>query len=413
MVMKDNFNKFIFIIILIMSRFLFLIPIDYTQTNMLIATLSILFIIFNSKCLIENKGKFMLHIMFFIFLIVSETIISSLRHNQDLFSVFKTSYAYYAIFLYYIITYYGNEERIEFIKQCFIKLSLIMSIILIAQYFVFNATRQTFICLDLSRAYRMGGVRIGEGSYFITMGMILSLAKLIKGENNNRQKIFLIISLILEVFYIIFVAKTRAFLLVWLMIIVFMIMFGTKMSRSKIKLLFIGTLVLLVVINLPIMDKYKDLKVTEDYSTNARIGAINYYIEENKTKPIFGMGIVYEKNNNDKLSYLLHGNNGIFFRCDVGIFGLYSEFGMLGVIWYLMLIYTLIKLLFLQMYRSNYNSLAEKIGICSYMIFTSATLILVSQDFISYIPFILMLNEKQGEHSVLENIKFNEMKTVR
>lgn len=393
-------KKFSIIILLILSRGLLLTHLDYQKSNIIIAAICIVFLFFKSEYLRKNGGVFRFEILVFIILIIVEMCFSRIKYHQSVNYCIKAGFYYFAILLYYIITYKDKcNENIKYIKKWIINFSFVLSIILIVQYFIYNKFRITFIGIDLSRAYRMGGVRIGEGAYFISIGIILTLSTILNRNKNysNKQFIYYVISFCLELFYIIFVSKTRAFLLV-LGISMAMIIFSCSGNlKMKMQVSVISLISVVVILNSNVFKNYMDLSESESYSTNIRLEAINYYIDQVKENKILGTGLIYEKDNHDSLSYILHGEEGQYFKSDVGIIGMYNTFGICGLFWYIYIVLKFIKIIYKKKKRRVLSNNLESVGLLTYTIGTSPTLILLSPDLIVYIVLVMVFIENDNE----------------
>lgn len=394
------FNKFIVIILFILSRGLLLTTLEYQKSNIIISIICIIFLICKSKYIRKNTSTFRFDVIIFIFLIIAEMFISKFRYGQSISCSIKAGIYYFAILFYYIITYKEEERKtLEFIKKCFIFMSFLLSIILIVQYFVYDIYRITFIGVDLSRAFRMDGVRITDGMYFISLGIIFTLAKILnyKKEYSVRGLVYYITFLAFDLFYIVFVSKTRGILVVICLVIAAMMLCSGNNLKKKLLILLVCSIAIPLFLNSNILKRYMELGQTDTYSTEIRFEAINYYINQISDKKFLGVGLVYEKDNHDTLSYILHGPDTKYFKSDVGIFGLYNTFGMLGIIWYILITFKFIKILFRKYKMKITCNNVDSIGLFIYFITTTPTLNIVSPDLITYMPIIMACIDQDSE----------------
>lgn len=389
-------NKFIVLILLILSRGLLLTSLDYQKSNIIIALICIVFLFFKSEFFRKNTYTFRFDIVIFISLVIAEIFISNFVYAQGIVACIKAGIYYFAILLYYVITYKDKERNtIRYTKKWCIYLSIVISLILIAQYFIYNKFMITFIGLDLSRAYRMGGVRIGEGSYFISVGIILTLSKILNknARYTFKEFVFYVTALGLELFYIIFVAKTRSVLMIVGISMLFMVFLCSGGIKMKLQVLALSIISVFVLLNSSVFKDYVSLSETESYSTQIRLEALDFYLDQVKDHRILGTGLIYEKDNHDALSYLLHGEEGRYFKSDIGIVGMYNTFGVCGIAWYTYIILRFWRNLHKKRRERVLSNNLESIGLFVYFIGTTPTLILLSPDLIGYIALIMAFIE--------------------
>lgn len=394
------FNRFVMLILIILSRGLLLTKLDFQKSNIIISIICILFLTWKSKYFRKNTHAFRFDVMLFVFLVIAQMFISRFRYGQSVSCCIKAGIYYFAILFYYIITYKDKERRtIEYIKNCFIYISFLLSVVLIIQYFVYDRMRITFIGVDLSRAFRMDGVRITDGMYFISLGIIFTLSKILnyRKEFTIRRFVFYIMSLGLDLFYIVFVSKTRAILIVIGTVMAGMMLFSGNSVKKKLIIILVSTVGIIIFANSNILKKYMEIGQTDTYSTSIRLEAIQYYVNQIEDNKLFGTGLIYEKDNHDKLSYILHGPETKYFKSDVGIFAIYNTFGMLGLLWYILIIIKFIRILFRKYKMKIVCNNVDSIGLFIYFIATTPTLNMVSPDLITYMAIIMACIEQDSE----------------
>ena len=226
----------------------------------------------------------------------------------------------------------------------------------------------------------------------VCIGIIISLSEIL--QNNIKKSN--ILSLIVGTIYIIYVSKTRGYLIALTICILSMIYFYKRGFISKIYTTVIVILVGAIIINLPIISKYNDLKENDYGSSITRQNAINFYVNQIRNKPLFGMGIINTVNKNDENYSIVRGPYGKFYRDDVGIIGFTNEFGILGLILFLNIMvisFNIIKINFKD--KSIYNNI-EKVGLFTFLIITTPTLIAMNAERIVYLPFILFMIENNS-----------------
>ena len=89
---------------------------------------------------------------------------------------------------------------------------------------------------------------------------------------------------------------------------------------------------------------------------------------------------------------MLHGANGEYYREDVGIFGFYNNFGLIGIIWMLGLFYTMLKIVINKYRDKTIFKKPEYLAIVLMFILSEVTSInFINYDGIASFPLILLL----------------------
>lgn len=387
--MKKIAENLSIFILLFSTNFIFLLPISLWIVIKIFPILIGAFILFNPQCVLKAKGKFTVHSIFFIYLIICEIIITKLRYNLGNINLLATSISYFVILLYFILVYYRIDK--EKIIKIFINLTLILSLVLILQFLVYEIWEITFLSLDLGSFLRFGEVRIGEGAFIISIGVILAIAKIINSNKLfSKENSINIVTVILGLADIIFVAKTRSILL-FLIVSVFIMLIIT--IKNKIKIISVCILCSLIFISSPIMKKYIELNNNEEWSTIARRGAIEYYLEQAKDMPIFGTGMI-NPGKDDELFYYARGPQGIFYRDDVGIIGLLNGFGAMGVLWYIILLASIAPIILKKIKMREISSSSHILGLFMFLLLCSTTIIFTDPQRLYLLPYILYMIEE-------------------
>lgn len=385
-------KKFILIYLLLSCNIFYLLPISRWNIFRILSLLSILFVLLNQKIILYSKSKFNLTIFLLVLLTMIETILSKINYNQSMKEIIGTSLYYYIILYFFILDYYKNDNTKLYIKKVFVYISIVVSILLISQMILYQTFHIKFLSIDFENRIRFGEVRLEVASYLVCIGIIISLSEIL--QNNIKRSN--ILSLIVGTIYIIYVSKTRGYLIALTICILSMIYFYKSGFISKIYTTVIVILVGAIIINLPIISKYNDLKENDYGSSITRQNAINFYVNQIRNKPLFGMGIINTVNKNDENYSIVRGPYGKFYRDDVGIIGFTNEFGILGLILFLNIMvisFNIIKINFKD--KSIYDNI-EKVGLFTFLIITTPTLIAMNAERIVYLPFILFMIENNS-----------------
>ncbi len=197
------------------------------------------------------------------------------------------------------------------------------------------------------------------------------------------------IFLIINMFYIFIVFKSRIASISFLIILITIVFFKNIDNFLKIlcSSIFMFMLVF-ILLNTNYGKMYLD-SIDLD-STSVRSEAIEYYNNQTKDVIITGVGFI-NANNNVELKSFTMGNDGKFYKDDVGVINLLNTFGILGVLWYIFIIFTMIKIMkdLYKLYKIV--EFIELISIFMLIIITSFTMIISDSQRIFTLPIALTI----------------------
>lgn len=375
-----------------------LLPIDnYTSAKIVsigIIIISIIYIMINPNFIFNNRGYFSVDICIFIFMCLFQCILTELKYQQGFSYIFRVSIYYFTLLIYLLLSYFLRNDYKK-IKGYFKNVSLFFSIILILQYFLYNELGITFLKLDLSIGQRFGQARISVGIFMIVVGVVLSVSSIIKCINNKEKlrKIDLLV-VVLGLIDVIFVSKTRSIIISLIVSILGMSFLLIRNKKTKAIIIILLIITGGLVINTEMFNKFVNLKNTE-YSENSNIRqeASKYYIEKIKESPIVGIGFLHSKNKYDPAYSFLRGEKGKYFLDDVGIIGFTTTFGIIGLIWYLIIILKCFKIIIKKFkYKTIYDN-GESVGLFIFILLSTFTIIFTDSTRIFYFAFILYFIE--------------------
>lgn len=395
--MKNNIVKFILVFLLLSCNMMFLLPISIWNTLRILSLLVVSINFINPNIFLKSKGKFNVHIALFIVLCLVEIIISKVAYNQEMLDIVVTVLYCFSIVIYFIINYFWKVEMLDYLKKIFIYISLVLSIILIAQMILYENFSLKFLNINFENRLRFGEVRIEVGAYLICIGSIIAFSEIISNKCKNK-KIY-IITFCLDLIYIVYVSKTRGYLVALLIPTMSMLFISMRGITRKFKFTIIIIFTSILFMNLPIMEKYKALEKNDEGSTWVRKKAIEFYIEQIKEKPLFGMGIINVTDSNDDNYSLIRGPYNKFYREDIGIIGFTNGFGIIGLALYISIIYRVFKIIIYNFKSKIIYDNLYKFGLFVFLCITTPTLICLDPERIYYLAFILILIEKTTEKS--------------
>lgn len=391
-----NISKIILIILLfIETRFLLFIPSNGLNSNInktFLVILSILFLFLLMKQILKENYLWQKTILIFLFLVLLEIIISSVFYNQSLNETLKVSLYNFILIFYFVLFYFKDNNNSKFLINSIVYFTLIVSILLIIQVYLYNKYAIKFLSVNTSNL-RFNGLRIYDLGNFIEFGAVLSIGMYL----NNKGKLIYLITFILGILEMVYVAKGRIGLIIVILSSLLMVVYYSKINIKKLsKYLFIILVVLVLVSNMSMLKEFTNSFGSSEFKAgdSLRKYEVEYYINQLKIRPIFGLGFAYFNSEYDRNYNFVRGNYIYkFYKDDVGIVGFTNTFGVLGFIWYIYLLYRFIKILIKV--RKN-NLLRENIyalGIVLLIIFQSFNTIIMDPQRIINLIFLLIILE--------------------
>lgn len=284
------------------------------------------------RYLLFRKGLFETTCFSLFLLLLVQAVFSFVRYNQPMFFVVKEALYYVVVlFLYFVFIQFQNRMKTEQMIESFIKASLLCSLIAVVAFFLYSYCEINLLKFSTAENHlRNGTLRFDVGKNIVFIGMIASLTKLIRNEHSKID----VLNIVLGTIHICFVMKTRTVVFYFLILFALCPFFvaGAKVKWKWVSVvLFVITSLFAVAFFQKLVNVWISLW-SDDVGNVVRIEAIQFYLKQFCESPIFGMGFI--SNNSDSLvSNLLKGENGNFYRDDVGLIGLMNEFGIVGVFW--------------------------------------------------------------------------------
>lgn len=347
---------------LVDSKFFYLIELpDYfageAQNKTLLGLLSItIFLIF----IIVKKGKIDLGnfgglILLLFAIIILSGINSITTFNYSFRQVVWPVFQFSVLLLYFPLKEIMLSEKYQNLFLIFGEITYsILSILFLVQSFFYQGISSLFLKIEnmipSSYYYNFENLRI----YSVFEGTVRILILLVAYRiiNKKFKKCFLdIISFSLMLLAIITIDQSRYYLIITI-VSIFILYLRNKSSVISFRELFVIIIVfvlgaiLLSKMSSSILDSYQE----NTGSSYARIGAILYYLKlVSLYHPLLGLSLSLPDGGTSAY-YYVKGTQGLYNFSDIGIFGIYASLGILGFVWYCLLIYKLIK-------RATNNSL--------------------------------------------------------
>lgn len=332
--------------------------------------------------------------------------------KQDLFTTLKLGSTFLQLlfvpaFLVIFEVDGGEKNLINILDN----IVFIWCIVLIAQSALYSASGS--FLFDFNSYYLSnihGGVATRSYGIRASIGCLGNFCILYNFSNLYSHKIdgwrrtWTLLKFIVEIYCLIAIQQTRAWYLIIAICILVQILLGRKSVRVRvIESLAIITVVALLFFSGAIQNFIQNLSavsVAEDsMSSSNRIYAITYYVQTFIKKPLFGNGFVSCTAGSPYFA-VEHGNLGIAYYGDVGIFGLLAETGIFSIIYF---IYPFFKIIESFKTLASYKFILGTdfnfyVSLIFYLLLSSVTLIIVNDGRAYLFPIIMAIflyNEKK------------------
>ena len=413
--MKIKFNKttslvyFLIILIFLLDvNFLMLIPVTgvIQQVNNYVNKYLIVGIIF-FLCIyllpfitgyVKKRRSLILFIFYVLGTVFFISIISMIKYNENILDVFTCWHHYLVILMVFPLIYIIKKEKcIDGIERIIIVLSILYCMICLFQQFVYLKSGSIVLpgLTESDYSFRNGYVRL-RGSNLHAFAFIFMCSRFFTTDKNNRKKkIIYILGIIIEIMAQLYAYLTRSFIVVYLAIMI-VIYFGAN-KRQQFSRIFavtaVGGLSLQFIDIGSFIESFSINSIQgTGLSTLNRLEAASYFLSVFLKKPLYGNGFI--RDSRIDLVNVLHGPYGLYSYSDIGFLGLLGETGVLGGSLYIILLLYLsrktIKILKNKKSYSGYST-GVVVGILSFLIFTSPTLIVTNPENIIDIPLALSI----------------------
>ncbi|WP_243346209.1 hypothetical protein [Parabacteroides sp. FAFU027] len=392
-------EAFFYIYLLFQFNFLGLMYDDSQSYNLvrLLGGITIIALILNVNK-IKLKGKFTWIILFLMLYVLLEILISSILYSTSIHVMFAFSLGFATCLAYFLFNNVEHERLTR--RLCWF--STITITILTSLYLIFIFTGAEPLIKFSEIPLRMGVQRIYVGAYLFPYCFILALSKIIR-YSNLKQRIppLYIITLALTLFDLFFFIMTRAYLVILLFVAFVMILVFLKWKPKIYLFITIAFFILIIGINnIGILKAYIEFSQDADSDTmSIRYAAMNYYFNQTiNGNFITGLGFI--KPDSYALRTLLNGPHEEFYREDVGIWGFFNTFGLIGLLWFISYILRATQIVMIKFKAKTIYNNPEFFGILLFFILAQfSTINIIDYGGIGALPIISLLlnsNIKKG-----------------
>ena len=281
----------------------------------------------------KQKYQFGRIILFTVIMGIYSTLQSYYLHGQSLIQgILPQRFMIGGFFLYFILMKYINEKKygMKNIEKIFLTIGYCELILYISQYFLINKIQ----FLQINYTMRLGEIRMNLGAIGVPYVIFYSLNQLF-GEKKSWKSI---VSIAMGLFYVVVIAKTRIALLAYIISIIGGFMMWKKGGKKKIVIFFLLLTLIVVLTQTELFSYLTDGLKGIDLSTQTRQLGRAYYLKKILSHPILGWG--YINTNNvaaSRYAGIYSISTGIIAWVDLGVYGLTFFFGIVGLVWFLVL----------------------------------------------------------------------------
>lgn len=304
--------------------------------SVLCITIMILFCRF--KPIINKKAIFRKTILYFLLLYLVVFVYSCLKYKQGIMNVFIASNFNLMLLFYFVLSFFfcKNKRNFQWFNNTILNVALIYMIINLLQYFLYKVGI-VFLHFNDNNV-RLGALRINTASNaIIFLAIIIAFANILCKKSNKKH----IAVFILGIVSFIYVSRGRMAIVGLGITLVSMILYANKKNIKRL-IIYITLIFIIITIGLTstsIGKMYLKSLETED-TTSIRIREIEFYMEEFKESPILGVGFIRSMGHSE-VTKIVRGPNVTYSRTDVGIVGFINEFGIMGILWYFYLLFSM------------------------------------------------------------------------
>ncbi len=350
MKVRNIYNFFIILILLVEYRFFFLLPnfaldnaLSY-QSQLAFAVVSIIFFLVST--ILSHQVTLNKTIWLFIALSCYSALIVFTRYQvsyQSIIDPLIVNFSFLSVGAY--VVYFRDRDNFNFFIKILTIFNIFAASLLLIQFVYFGVKGNLFL-----RIYEYANtplIRNGLRIYFLDtmfcLSYLFSLGEFIK----HKSKLHLFnMALTFTVLY--FVSQTRILYLTIFLITVLFLMSSNNfyMTLLKTTILFLGFLLLIFfeIGNQSLLGNLLFFNENSDStgSVYARQYAISYYFQKLEEYPLSGIGNFVVDNTSEYFA-ILHGDKGYANFSDIGFLGSISKYGLLFLIWFLIYMRGLIQ----------------------------------------------------------------------
>ena len=215
-----------------------------------------------------------------------------------------------------------TKEQIE-------KMIYIIGTIQLILFTIFFISSGKLSFLKYEYDYRYGSIRLREKCCIINLLFVLTINNYINSREKNKNLILIIFNILVCALII----KTRLLIASYIGVLIISLILWKKNLRKKIFFVIATLLIVPIIVNSTIIKDTIDTIFENDEDDIRKIGKA-YYIEQLKYSPFTGRGYI---NTQCEKAVIAAGINENIYLVDNGIYAVAFEYGMVGILWFLIL----------------------------------------------------------------------------
>ena len=217
---------------------------------------------------------------------------------------------------------------------------------------------------------------------------------IINKKKGKAGKYFSLISFILGMYCLIFIAQTRVLSVVVSLGLAAILLSGARKANRKVVVISIVIIILSLLYYYGVFENLlfsisTNIANKERGGTMIRFDALSYYWKCFLKSPLFGNGFTSDY----YYPSVQHGPSGKSFYSDIGIFGLIGEVGLCSIPLYFYPLFRVCKAAHLLLKRKVVYKCPLLIGLTVYLITSSATLLITATNLMIAFPIIIAYAE--------------------
>lgn len=294
----------------------------------------ILIFCFRKKLLQEPLNRehynFGYNILFFIIMALYSSIQAHFMYGQSIVHTFLLQRNIIAGFLlYFVIMWYINHKSyaLESLTRMIFFLGFLELTLYITQYLLINQVR----FLQANYTIRMNEVRMNLDAIAVPFVIFYSMNNIYKNKQITWKEI---VPLVAGLFYSFIMAKTRIVLVAYTVAFIAGFLLWKKGGKKKIVVLVVLVAFVCYLTQTELFSLLIDGLNNVDPSAQTRTIGRELYIQRIVQHPLLGSGYIFS--GNAKASAYAGIEQGIYW-VDLGVFGIAFFYGLIGVLWFVIL----------------------------------------------------------------------------
>lgn len=296
----------------------------------------------------RNNYYFGYNVLFFVVMSLYSSIQAYQLYGQSIAHTFFLQRNIMAGFLFYfVLMWYINSKSyaLNSLTKMIFFLGALELIIYISQYLLVNHVR----FLQCNYKVRLNEIRMNLDAIAVPFIIFYSINNIYKNKQATWKEI---VALVAGLFYSFVMAKTRIVLIAYTLAFLAGYLLWKKGGRKKIVVFFIFAVFVYYLTTTELFSFLIDGLNNLDPSAQTRTIGRELYIQRVLEHPLFGCGYIFEGNS---LASAYAGIDQGIYWVDLGVFGIAFFYGLIGVLWFVLLYSKILFQSFKMAKKGNYT----------------------------------------------------------